>query len=319
MTPVGLSRQVPPSPAASRSQKALRVKQVDAFTTVPLTGNPAGVVLDGTGLSEEHMQVIARELSVSETAFILPASTPAAHLAIRWFTPQTEVPLCGHATIAAFHALAEEGLWGMQGPGSYKFNVETPSGVLPVTVDKSRTTIEVFFGLVVPKFVRAGHYKLDLMRILNVSLDEFENRLPIVATDYLYVPFRRLHSIYSLKPNFFAMSQFLSNKGLRGLCAFTTETIDPTSVAHSRFFAPTVGINEDPVTGTANGPLGVYLLEHGRVERQGESILMTAEQGDPIGRKGRVKIRLTLRGSEVAAVQIGGCSVTILSSEMVIG
>jgi len=296
----------------------ITLKQVDAFTLVPLTGNPAGVVMKADGLTPQQMQVIAREMAVPETAFILPASTPSADLRIRWFTPTVEVPLCGHATIASFHALAEDGMYGMKDLGTYSFNLETKSGILPITVDKNREGITVLFGLLVPEFVRAGQFKLDIMRILNISLEEFENRMPIVMEHYLYVPIRRLHTLFSMKPNFFAMSQFLSNRNLIGLCVFTTETVDRGSAVHSRFFAPTVGINEDPVTGSANGPLGVYLFDRGEVEPVGDTVTLTGEQGDAIGRKGRVLIQLKVQGSRVLSVQIGGSAVTVLEGEMLI-
>jgi PhzF family phenazine biosynthesis protein len=177
----------------------IHIKQVDAFTETPLTGNPAGVVANAEGLSDQHMQTVAREMSVPETAFILPPSTPAANLRIRWFTPSTEVPLCGHATVAGFHALAEEGLYGMKNPGTYSFKVETKSGILPVSVEKKGDGIDVLFGLTVPEFTRAGQFKLDVMRILNISLEEFENRMPIVVANYLYVPIRRLHEAELLR------------------------------------------------------------------------------------------------------------------------
>jgi trans-2,3-dihydro-3-hydroxyanthranilate isomerase len=292
------------------------IRQVDAFTEVPLTGNPAGVVPQAAGLTDQQMQTIAREMSVPETAFVLPPSLPGADLQIRWFTPQVEVPLCGHATIASFHALAEEGLYGMQSAGTYSFNLETKSGILPVTVEKSAGGIDIFFGLIVPEFIRAGQYKLDIMRILNITLEEFENRMPIVVANYLYVPIRRLHTIFAMKPNYFAMSQFLSNRNLSGLCVFTTETVDRGSSVHSRFFAPTMGINEDPVTGSANGPLGVFLFERGEIETTGGTVSIIGEQGDAIGRRGRVTIRLEIQGTRVTSVQIGGRAVTVLSGEM---
>ena len=295
------------------------IKQVDAFTVSPLTGNPAGVVVNADGLTDQQMQTIAREMAVPETAFVLPPATHAADVRIRWFTPQVEVPLCGHATIAGFHALAEDGLHGMKGPGTYRFNLETKSGILPVCVEKSSDGVEVFFGLPVPEFIRAGQYKLDIMRILNISLEEFENRMPIVAANYLYVPIRRLHTIFALKPNFFAMSQFLSNRNLSALSVFTTETVDKGSAVHSRFFAPTLGINEDPVTGSANGPLGAYLFEFGQVQPSQDVVKLIGEQGDAIGRKGRVMIRLGIEGGRVASVQIGGRAVTVFSGNMLVG
>jgi phenazine biosynthesis protein PhzF family len=90
--------------------KTYRIKIVDAFTKKPFAGNPAGVVLDAGGLTDAQMQLIAREVNCPETAFILPATERDANLRIRWFSPMSEVPLCGHATIASFHALARRGV-----------------------------------------------------------------------------------------------------------------------------------------------------------------------------------------------------------------
>jgi trans-2,3-dihydro-3-hydroxyanthranilate isomerase len=292
------------------------VKQIDAFTETPLAGNSAGVVVQADGLTDRQMQQIAREVAASETAFILSPSTPAADLRIRWFTPGTEVPLCGHATIASFHALAEEGMYGMTGPGSYAFQLETRSGVLPVTVEKRTDGIHVFFGLPVPEFVRAGQYKLDVMRLLNIQLEEFDNHMPMVVAENLYVPVRRLHTLFAMKPNVFAMAQFLTNRNIGGICVFTTETVERTSAVHSRYFAPTVGIIEDPVTGSSNGPLGVYLFERGHVKADGPTVTLIGEQGDAIGRKGRVTIRLTVEGDRVTAAEVGGRAVTVFNADM---
>ncbi|RPH37122.1 PhzF family phenazine biosynthesis protein, partial [bacterium] len=228
----------------------------------------------------------------------------------------SEIPLSGHATIASFHALAEEGMLGMEEPGTYNFDVETKSGILPVRVEKRLDAAESYFGLPIPEFIRAGQFKLDAMRILNIALEEFENRMPIVVAGSLYVPIRRLHTIFSMKPNFFAMSQFLANKNLAGLCAFTLETIDRNSAVHCRYFSPTAGLNEDPVTGFANGPLGVYLFERGELQAVNGIVTLTGEQGDAIGRKGRVVIRLTVQGTEVVSVEVGGRAVTSVKGEM---
>jgi trans-2,3-dihydro-3-hydroxyanthranilate isomerase len=294
------------------------VKKVDAFTDTPLTGNPAGVLLAAAGLTPEQMQLIAREMAVPETAFVLPPSTPAADLRMRWFSPAIEISLCGHGTIAAFSALAEEGMYGMKGIGTFAFNLETKSGVLPVSVEKTRESVTVFLGLPLPEFIRAGQYKLDVMRILNLSLEDFENRMPIVMDRYLFVPIRRLHTLFALRPNLFAMAQFLTNRNLHGVCVFTTETVDRGSAVHSRFFAPSDGMNEDPVTGSANGPLGVYLFERGELEPAGEDMTVIGEQGDAIGRQGRVHIRMKVAGDRVTSVRIGGRAVTVLHGELVI-
>ena len=314
MTPVELVR--PGSPPRVRGK--LAIHQVDAFTTTPLTGNPAGVVSDADGLTDEQMQHIAREMFVSETAFVLPSTRSGADLRIRWFTPETEVDLCGHATIAAFHVLAEESLRGMSKEGSYQFQVETRSGILPVTVTKAKKAIEVSLGLTLPTFVRAGQYKLDAMRVLNIGHDQIESRTPIVMSRDLFVPIRRLHTLFSMQPNFSAMNQFLVNRSLTGLCVFTTETVEKTSQVHSRFFAPPVGINEDPVTGSANGPLGAYLVEFSKTKFGDEHVTFVGEQGDVIGRKGRVTIHVRQKENKVRSVAISGRAVTVLKGELLL-
>lgn len=296
----------------------IKIKHVDAFTVTPHTGNPAGVVLDGKDLSDQAMQSIAREMNLSETAFILPPTKPDADVRVRWFTPTMEVPLCGHATIASFHSLAEEEKLGMKGDGSYRFRLETASGILPIEVTKNRSNVSVMFGLKLPSFDRAPQYKIDLVRLLNIALSDFENRMAIVREEYLYVPVRRLHTLFTMKPNFLALSSFLETKNLRGICVFTTETIERESVVHSRFFAPNCGINEDPVTGSAHGPLAVLLFENGVIEADGDRPVFQGEQGDAMGRRGRVTMELELDNEKPVSVRIGGHAVTVLEGEMLL-
>ena len=305
-----------PTPSLQPPARRLRVKQLDAFTERPFEGNPAGVVLDGSWLSDELMQAVAREMNVSETAFVLPPTTPAADIRLRWFTPAQEVALCGHATIATFVAMAEEQMHGMTGAGTFGFRLETRSGILPVEVRKTESALSVVFGLPVPEFERAGQWKLDLMQMLGVQSEDFESRLPMVTAGYLYVPFRRLHVIFSMKPNFSSLRQFLINRKLGGLCVFTTETVERTSSVHSRFFAPHLGIDEDPVTGSANGPLGVYLVERGLAEAADGQLRIVGEQGDAIGRPGRVEIEVRVEEKRVTALRIGGHAVTVLDGWM---
>lgn len=296
----------------------VKIKQIDAFTTTPHTGNPAGVVSDGKDLTEQQMQSIAREMNLSETAFILPPSKPDADLRIRWFTPTMEDPLCGHATVASFHSLAEEGQYGMSKQGHYQFRLETASGILPVDVMKDEKLISVMLGLKIMPSERVMHYKIDLVRLLNISLSEFESRIPIIRGDYLYVPVKRLHTLFTMKPNFLTMSNFLNGRKLRGMCVFTTETVDRESIVHSRFFAPNVGINEDPVTGSAHGPLAVHLFECGLLDVRNGQCTFRGEQGDAIGRRGRVTVELSVEQNRATSVKIGGNAVTVLEGEIVV-
>ena len=304
--------------------KTYQLKHVNAFTSRPYAGNPAGVVLDAKGLAPERMQAIAREMNLSETAFILPPTVKNADLQIRWFTPATEVPLCGHATIAAFHALAEEGLYGMKRMGIHRFRLQTKSGVLAIVVEKKFSGSIVEFFLPLPRFRAYKKAPSALLSALRVRAADVETRLPVVSASYVYVPIRKLSTIKSLRPDFSKLHSLNKASRTLAVCAFSLETLEQSSAVHSRFFAPAVGISEDPVTGSANGPLGAYLYKYaipadfpipsflmadGRVEFIGE-------QGDEIGRRGRVKIRLSVSGLAVKQVSIAGEAVTIMDSTL---
>jgi trans-2,3-dihydro-3-hydroxyanthranilate isomerase len=304
--------------------KNYQLKHVNAFTGEAFEGNPAGVVLDGRGLTRGRMQAIAREMNLSETAFILPPTVRTADLQIRWFTPAVEVPLCGHATIASFHALAEEGLYGMRRAGTYYFRLQTRSGVLAITVEKKFSGTIVEFQLPIPRFRPHKKIPTALLGGLRLRPSNVESRLPFVSASYLYLPLRKLSTVQSLQPDFPKLLALGKTTRTLGVCVFCLETVEQSSAVHSRFFAPAAGIAEDPVTGSANGPLGVYLYKYaipadfpipsflmpdGRIEFIGE-------QGDEIDRRGRVKIRLSVSGHGVKQVAIAGEAVTMMDSTL---
>ncbi len=301
---------------------------INAFTTSLFGGNPAGVVLDAAGLKVNEMQSIAREMNLSETAFILPPSTKRADLRIRWFTPKVEVALCGHATIASFHALAETGLpaaaslFGMQRNGTYFFRVQTKSGILRTVVEKSSSGTTVELQIPLPRFSRLKKLSPRFLPALGVRSSHLYPQLPIVKDSSLYVPLKKLSILKNLEPDFDELAKCSDEMGVLGVALFSIETIDKKSTFHSRFFGPSVGINEDPVTGSTNGPIGAYLLQYaqpigialrstgdpdGRIEYIGE-------QGDIIGRKGRVKIRINSKNNKIETLAIAGEAKTFYSS-----
>lgn len=302
------------------ARREIQIRQVDAFTTVPFAGNYAGVVPDAAGLTETDMVNIAREMNVSETAFILPAGAAGADLRIRWFTPGEEVPLCGHATVASFHLLAEEGRWGMAQAGRYVFKLETLSGILNVAVDKTADGSTVEFELPVPQFRTLADQPHDILNSLGLQRESVEPSLPVVAEHYLYLPLRSLADMRRIQPSYSELARACEIHRVLGVSVFTLETIEATSAVHSRFFAPGLGVNEDPVTGSANGPLGVYLaavaIPKGRrvasVRTPDGRTEFVGEQGDEVGRPGRVRIRVQHEGPTVRRVWIAGQAVTVL-------
>lgn len=296
----------------------------DAFTSEPFSGNPAGVVLNATGLSNSQMQAIAREVHLSETAFLLPPTTRRADIRLRWFTPESEVPLCGHATVASFHALAEANLEGMRQPGTYHFRVQTRSGVLRVTVEKNFSGTVVEFQLPLPRFRVLRRPTRPALHALGLGATDLHTELPPVLGNYLYVPVRSLRVLERLRPPMELLADYCQKLRTIGVSLFTLDTLERGSAVHSRFYAPASGVPEDPVTGSANGPLGAYLMTYaiprGYVVpsflRDDGRLEMIGEQGDEIGRRGRVKIRMQPGRRGPASIAVAGEAVTIMRCEL---
>ncbi|MGC9307914.1 MAG: PhzF family phenazine biosynthesis protein [Thermoplasmatota archaeon] len=271
---------------------------VDAFTEQSFTGNPAGVVPQADGLTDESMQRIAAELRCSETAFILESDD--AYLRIRFFTPVREVDLCGHATIAAFHVLATTTELPRQ------ITMETHVGVLPVGIRSGAVYMQqaqpAFRSLDIDTPALADALGLDESAIAGLPIEAASTGLWS-----LNVPLVSRTAIRHINPDFADIEDICIESDVGALFAFTFDTVDEKNLVHSRCFAPCYGVNEDPVTGTANGALGAYLRRHDLLE----SMQYTAEQGYELGRPGIVHVDVS--GSEV---WVGGSAVTTVSGHL---
>jgi PhzF family phenazine biosynthesis protein len=292
---------------------------VDAFTRVPFTGNPAGVVPDAEGLTPSEMQAIAREVGASETAFIFPADGSDHHLRVRFFTPKLEVPICGHATIAAHHIIAETG----RKPSARKavrLLQKTQAGIHAVEVTLVQGSPRVLMTQPVPEFsslpVRIP--RDAMLEALGIDSGDLDDRFPIATAfsgEYtVFVPLKSRAVLDSLKPDMTQLSQAFASYLL-----FTLDTGDASVLTHCRMFAPAYGVNEDPVTGMANGPLGAYLALHGAAPSDERSFRFLSRQGVALGRPGTVEVLVEHEGGKILSVQIGGQAVTIFSAKLKLG
>lgn len=293
-----------------------KIKQIDAFTDKPFGGNPAGVVPSADGLTDKEMQSIANEVNASETAFILISDI--ADFRIRWFTPSKEVLFCGHATVASIYALAEEGKFGMENDGEYSFKVETRIGVITVDVVKT-DKIQIILHSPKIALVRENIDMPTFLDALKIKQDELDYNYSIMREsnlDYLYVPINGLDALKNIDYDYSKLLKFCERYNFPGVNLFTTETFDKDSIVHSRFFAPLYGIREDPVTGSAQGPLGVYLLINGIIEFCGSEVNIKSEQGDIMGRPGRVIINVTKDEYNCFSSKLISTAVTVLEGEI---
>ncbi len=277
----------------------MKVKKVNAFTESIHGGNPAGVVTNPQQLTEEQMKYISKKLAVSETAFVFPSIK--ADFKVRFFSPALEVDLCGHATIATFFTMAKEDRFP-QKKGKISITQETKAGILPVDVYFKNSTCEKVMMTQTRPILKDIQLNIEeIAKSLNIKRNEIDGSLPkqIVSTGLFTLPVcvKSFDILQVMKPNFDQIKRICTEKKLGSFHVFTFETIEKTSAYHARNFAPCYGINEDPVTGTANGAVSNYLVQNGIIDEK----KLVCEQGDIIGRSGRVFVEI-----ENDVVRVGG-------------
>ncbi len=270
-------------------------------------GNPAGVVLDADDLSERDMKKIAEIIGFSETAFVLKSEK--ADFRVRFFTPNEEVDLCGHATIATFHVLASQAFLG---PGRY--SQETKAGVLEVEV---REGTSIMMAQNLPVFSEIIG-KEEIATSLHITSGEMPDDLPvqIVSTGLrdIFVPVRTLKILNSISPDFEKVTEISRKYDTIGYHVFTLESLHGSS-AHCRNFAPLYGIPEESATGTSNGALACYLFKYGKLRTDPESPI-TIEQGYSMGKPSEIVVCLETRAGGVSGVKVGGKALNLSEIEV---
>jgi PhzF family phenazine biosynthesis protein len=284
----------------------VRALQVDAFTDEPLSGNPAGVVPDADGLAASQMQAIAREFSVSETAFLLPSGP--ADRKVRYFTPTQEVDLCGHATVAAHAHLHEDGVIEA---GTH--TLETNVGVLDIDVAEDGTVWMTQDDPTVQP-VDVDYDRLaDVLGVPVGSLQDVGADMPTAVAStglpFLVVPVNFLEHVGNADPDMAAVEELCDEYDATGLYAFTFDALAADATLHARMFAPGAGVSEDPVTGTASGAAGAYLRDVSAFDGELPDE-MVFEQGHFVDRSGRVRVRVG------ETVRVGGGAATALDGTL---
>lgn len=264
---------------------AVSCLQIDAFADRPFAGNPAAVCLLDDARDAGWMQAVAAEMNLSETAFVRPAGDG---FELRWFTPAVEVDLCGHATLASAHALWSEGRVAEHRP----IRFETRSGTLTATRGADR--IELDFPATGPVPAQLSANERDaLATALGVEAERVAQ-----STFDLLVVVASEDAVKAARPDHARLREMAA----RGFIV-TSASDDPRFDFVSRFFAPGVGVDEDPVTGSAHCCLGPYWgARLGKTE-------MTAFQASSRG--GVVHVRL--QGERVV---LGGNAVTVFKGEL---
>ncbi len=261
----------------------IRAFKVDSFTAEPFAGNPAGVCLLERARDERWMQAVAREMNLSETAFLV---REGVGFRLRWFTPVAEVALCGHATLASAHVLWQEGILA---PGDVA-RFETKSGELRAT--RRGELIELDFPAKPEEAAAPPANLLEAIAVTPVYLGRN-------AFDYLLL-LESEAAVRAVAPDFAR----LRTVEVRGVIV-TAPASTPGYDFVSRFFAPKVGVDEDPVTGSAHCALGPFWAK-----RLGKSELSAFQAS---ARGGALSVRVA--GDRVF---LGGRAVTVLRGELAV-
>ena len=295
--------------------KTFRLYQIDSFTTELFRGNPAGVVPNADGLTVAQMQAIARETNNSETAFILSPTADDHEVWIRFFTPATEVPSCGHATIAAHYVRAKE-----MGLRSCTVIQKIGVGILPVEIVSEGDDYRIVMTQGAPEFWEpfAEPRRGEIIAALGLTQTDLDLRCPVqvVSTGHskVLIGIREQSTLNRLTPDLNRLSEISRQIRCNGYFVFTLAGDHDEVLSHGRMFAPAIGIPEDPVTGNANGPLGAYLVEHRLVPIQGSRLKFKGRQGEAIGRLGTVEVAVEIADGKPKTVRVGGRAVTVFKS-----
>ncbi len=278
--------------------RPLRYELCDVFTDRALTGNALAVFTDANGIDDITMQALAREMNLSESAFVLQPSTADADARVRIFTPTMELPFAGHPTLGTAFVLAKAKREGAV------IRLETGRGIVTVRVAPSETAVN-FGWMTQPIPIRQPFDATDeLLAALHVS----RSTLPIELYDngprYVLIQLETPDAVAGLAPDLSLLAAF----GSLAFVVFARQAAN----WKVRVFAPGEGILEDPATGAAAGALAVHLCLHGRISFGDEVII---EQGAEIARPSKLHARAVGSKERLDLVEVGGNGIVVARGE----
>ena len=302
---------------------SLKFYQADVFTGQPFGGNPVAVFPEAQGLTDYQLQQIAREMNVSETVFVLPPTDQAAVVRLRIFTPTQEIPFAGHPVLGTFFILAELGIISVK-ESITRVMQECNIGLFPVELHAEDGQVErVVMTQPKPEFLGQVDEMEDLYKVagaLGLSrhvIADMKWPIEVVSTGLpvMIVPVRTLTAVRLIRPDASAIMDVCRRFGANGIMVFTTVTVEPSATVHTRMFAPSIGILEDPATGSASGALGAYLVQNGVVDVAPTNEIVI-EQGYEIERPSQILVRIESDDDVIQTVKVGGQCVMVVEGTL---
>ena len=277
-------------------------KQVDVFTSQAFKGNPVAVIMDASTLTSEQMQEIANWTNLSETTFVLPATDSQADYQVRIFTPANELPFAGHPTIGTAYALLEAGLVTAK---EGKLIQQCGAGLVTLTVSGLN---HISFELPQPKITPLdGSQTEKLAKILKCQIDiQWNAALVDVGARWIVLQAVNADAVLAAQPDFAALKQHDLEMKVGGATIYGFyENNDEQKRIEVRSFAPSIGINEDPVCGSGNGSVASFIRYHGILPAENDVVL--SSQGQALGRDGQLQLNLYQD-----KILVGGSAVTCI-------
>jgi trans-2,3-dihydro-3-hydroxyanthranilate isomerase len=281
-----------------RPVPTLRYVVADVFTDVPLAGNQLAVFTDGRDVDEATMQKLAREMSFSETVFVVPPEA-GGHARIRIFTPAIEVPFAGHPTLGTAFILG--------GPLQLEvIKLETGNGIVPVRLE--REEMRVVFGRMEQPLPTVEPYgeEAELLGALGVDRSELPIELYDNGLRHVYVTLDSEEAVAALRPDMSRLADLDAVLGINCIAGSGTRW-------KTRMFAPAGGVAEDPATGSAAGPLALHVARRGRIAFGDE---IEISQGVEIKRPSTLYARVDGSADQVERVEVGGSAVIVARGEL---
>ena len=266
--------------------------RVSAFPYEGTGGNEAGVVIETDHLTDKEMLTIAQRVNYSETAFLLPSDK--ADFKLRYFTPATEVKLCGHATIATFNLLRNMEIVELK-----PYTIETKEGILNVIIEPEHVSLQLtrpIFG----KELNKKHIA-EALDLNPAILSKYPIQTVSTGATEIFVGIKTLQDLHDVELDESKIIELCQAENAHGLYLFTLET-KHNSDAHGRNFLPVLGIYEESATGTASGGLASFLHKHVTPEKT-EYVF---EQGYTLFKPSQIQVTLDIKNDEVDDLYVGG-------------
>lgn len=292
----------------------MKVYKVNSFTHNGQGGNPAGIVLLDSDIPTSRKQEIAKEVGYSETAFVLPSALNEADFNVTFFTPTDEVPLCGHATIAAYSVLLLE----KRLPKRHLVQ-DTKAGQLKIEIEEGSSM--VYMEQSTPKGEALNTDSIQTLKSIFTVSEEVQNLFTCAYDAYsheielnpeiwntglrdILLPIKNRALLNALTIDFKALSDLSKSENVVGVHAFTYED----GQFYARNFAPLYGIDEESATGTSNGALTAYLYHH--IQQNGFNKMKSLElkilQGEQMGALSEIHTRCEVTDSKTPEIWVGG-------------